>query len=245
MKIRTKNRQKWQPSLLPLLLLFVTGLTALLAQVIYVLPTGGSGLSGEVAQLQKQSGVSSPVTAVLMNFRGYDTLLEVMVLLLAVIGAWSLTKAPLSGKNDHPSPVLVTAVRLLAPLLCLVAMYLVWQGGHEAGGAFQGGALLGGAGVLMLVADLPLMQKIPARSFRLGLLLGPIVFLAVALFCLVMGGELLAYPQRWVASLLLLIETACAVSIGLALASLFAGGRPPDDLLDKENPAVPYGEKKP
>ena len=39
------------------------------------------------------SGVRNPVTAVLLNFRGYDTLLEMGVLLVALLGVWSLGTA--------------------------------------------------------------------------------------------------------------------------------------------------------
>ena len=39
-----------------------------------------------VAAHMAESGVEHPVTAVLLNFRGYDTLLEVAVLLLALLG---------------------------------------------------------------------------------------------------------------------------------------------------------------
>ena len=38
-----------------------------------------------VAAHLAESGVSHPVTAVLLNYRGYDTLLEIAVLLLALL----------------------------------------------------------------------------------------------------------------------------------------------------------------
>lgn len=230
----TDRKPKSSSPFLILVLLLIICLTALLAQIIYTTPTDAPGLGAEVARFQKLSGVTSPVTAVLLNFRGYDTLLEVLILLMAVIGVWSLTKAPSPKKTGKTSPVQLALVRLLAPLMCLVAAYLVWQGSHLAGGAFQGGAVLGGAGVLMLVAELPLVQTIPSRWLRIGLVFGPSVFLAVALLCMASGRELLAYPQGWSESLLLLIEAACALSIGLTLASLFAGGRPGGDLVEKE-----------
>ncbi len=176
--------------------------------------------------------MESPVTAVLLNFRGYDTLLEVMVLLLAVIGVWSLTKAPVSNLKTDISPVQMGVVRLLTPVLCLVAAYLVWQGSHLAGGAFQGGAILGAAGVLLLVSELDWLRAVPAFVLRIGLILGPLVFVGTALCCLFFTGELLAYPKGTAGWLILLIETVCALSIGLTLALLFGGGRPEDDVPD-------------
>ncbi len=46
------------------------------------------------------SGVTNPVTAVLLNFRAYDTLLEVAVLLAAALAVLPLTN--LSRKGSHP-----------------------------------------------------------------------------------------------------------------------------------------------
>jgi multisubunit Na+/H+ antiporter MnhB subunit len=141
-----------------------------------------------------------------------------------------MTKAPFPRQEITISSVQLGVVRLLAPLMCLIAVYLVWQGSHLAGGAFQGGAVLAGAIVMMLVSELPWLKTIHSLPLRLGLTIGPIVFLGVACLCLVNGGKFLAYPQDLVGFLLVLIEAACALSIGLTLASLFAGGRPQDDL---------------
>ncbi len=231
-KGQTRNRHRRFDAYQLLFLCLVFCLIALLGTILCTIPENFPGLADTVASLQEQSGVESPVTAVLLNFRGYDTLLEVMVLLLAVIGVWSLTKAPVSNLKTDISPVQMGVVRLLTPVLCLVAAYLVWQGSHLAGGAFQGGAILGAAGVLLLVSELDWLRAVPAFVLRIGLILGPLVFVGTALCCLFFTGELLAYPKGTAGWLILLIETVCALSIGLTLALLFGGGRPEDDVPD-------------
>jgi multisubunit Na+/H+ antiporter MnhB subunit len=226
-KQNDRDRKRIDTVAVPVFFLMV-GLTALLGKIFYSMPHTKMGLADEVANHLAESGITSPVTAVLLNFRGYDTLLEVMVLLMALTGVWSLTKALFSDRFENISPVQHCLVRLLTPLMCLVAAYLVWQGSSLAGGAFQGGAVLAGVGVLMLVTDMPGLQTIPIQPLRYCLVLGPAVFLGVALFCLFYEGGLLVYPVRFAGSYLLLIEAACAISIGLTLAGLFAGGRPHD-----------------
>ncbi len=235
-KGQTRNRHRRFDAFQLLFLFLVFCLTALLGIILCTIPGTIPGLADAVASLQEQSGVESPVTAVLLNFRGYDTLLEVMVLLLAVIGVWSLTKAPVSRQKSAISPVQMGVVRLLVPVLCLVAAYLVWQGSHLAGGAFQGGAILGAAGVLLLVSELDWPRAVPAFILRIGLVLGPLVFAGTALYCLFFTGDLLAYPGGMAGWLILLIETACAISIGLTLALLFGGGRPEDDVPEGDIP---------
>ncbi|AGF79434.1 MnhB-like protein, subunit of Na+/H+ antiporter [Desulfocapsa sulfexigens DSM 10523] len=210
--------------LLFLFLLF--SLTVILAVIFCNIPEKSSVIEAGIVSMQNQSGVNSPVTAVLLNFRGYDTLLEVMVLLVAVIGVWSLTKATSYGNTADISPVQLGVVHLLTPVMCLVAAYLVWQGSHLAGGAFQGGAILGAAGVLLLVSEIPWPHAVPALVLRIGLVFGPLIFTGIALYCLWARGGLLDYPKGSAGWLILLIETTCALSIGLTLALLFAGGRP-------------------
>lgn len=244
-EMETRQNFKYRRSrdlLLLLLFCLIVVLSGLMGMTLLSIPQGIDGLGLKVSEKLHLSGVESPVTAVLLNFRGYDTMLEVVVLLLAVIGVWSMAKAPISLRSSADAgPVQNEAVRLLTPLMLLAAAYLVWQGSHLAGGAFQGGAVLGAAGVLLLVSELAWLQKISALPLRSGLVLGPFVFLGVAIWCMVAEGIFLAYPQGASGALLLLIETFCAISIGLTLASLFAGGRPKDDLLKRrENDNQPF-----
>lgn len=231
--VKTKRR-RLDPILL-LVFVLLTGLALTLGRIIWQEPRA-AGLGRLIDPEMQHSGVASRVTAVLLNFRGYDTMLEVLVLFLAVLGVWSMTKADFPETTGSTSPIQKSVVRLLTPLMCLVAGYLVWQGSAFAGGAFQGGAVLGGAGVLLLVAELPWLKNMPARPLRIGLILGPLTFIGIALWCLFTEGELLKYPANSASGLLLFIETACAVSIGLTLASLFVGGRPKDDVADEQLP---------
>ena len=67
-------------------------LLAGLSWAVLSLPASPTGLTTESLAKLPESGVTNPVTAVLLNYRGYDTLLEVGVLLLAVVGVWSLRR---------------------------------------------------------------------------------------------------------------------------------------------------------
>jgi len=200
-------------------------LSAALAYTVWMLPPEGTGLGKEVAENLDRSGVSNPVTAVLLNFRGYDTLLEVMVLLLALLGAWSLgMTTPL--REAAPGIVLDTLSRLLAPLLILVAAYLLWAGAHAPGGAFQAGAVLAAAGVLMLLSGWRLPAALSALPLRLVLVAGPATFLLLAVIALLLEGRLLLFSPEWAGRLILIIETTAMISIGATLIALFVGAPP-------------------
>ena len=204
----------------------VTGIAGLLAWALQPLPSVASGLSAPVREFLPLSGVRAEVTAVLLNFRGYDTLLELAVLLAALLGVWQAGRMELAHCYRQSGPVLDTLVRLLVPVTVVVTGYVLWLGSHAAGGAFQAGALLAGAGVLLVVTtEFRLLQD--RVGIRALLVLGPAVFAVVAGTLLFTKGTLLQYPPASAGSLILLIEAVSMISIGLILTLLFVGGRPP------------------
>lgn len=231
------------------LLWAVTALTACLAVLLiltaWMIPRPLPGLADQVAGSLAAGGVANPVTAVLLNFRGYDTMLEVMVLLLGAITVWSISHAPFPPSVPDTSPVQRAAVRLLVPLICLTGGYLVWQGSYQTGGAFQGGAVLSAALVLLLISDFVWLPGMPSLPLRAGMTLGPLVFVALAVSGIVAEKVLLKYPAAHTGTVLLFLESACGISIGLTLAAFFAGGRPASDLREEPYRAgAKTGERK-
>ncbi len=216
---------KWRRwLLLPLILALAAGL----GYTVLSLPDQVQGLQGAVADQLEKSGVTNPVTAVLLNFRGYDTLLEMVVLLLALLGVWSLGAQPAVRTESDPGPVLDILTRLLVPVLVLVAAYLLWAGAHAPGGAFQAGAVLGAAGVLWILTCGRLQHGLARLPLRIALVAGVATFMAIAALALQTGRQLLEYPPAQAGSLILLIEAIATVSIGVTLATLFLGAEPTD-----------------
>lgn len=189
-----------------------------------------AGLTGAVAERLPQSGVENPVTAVLLNFRAWDTLLESTVLLAALVGVWALTRDAdwpgRAGQRMHAAPggVLESFARLLPSLGLMVGIYLVWVGSQAPGGAFQGGTVLAAVLLLTIMAGLMPAPRLDATGLRLALVAGPAAFLAVALVGLTWGG-FLVLPPGIAKPLILGIEAALTLSIALVLA-LVVLGRP-------------------
>lgn len=185
-------------------------------------PAARVDLPAAVAAHMSESGVAHPVTAVLLNFRGYDTLLEIGVLLLALIVVLAHAREEDAAAAGTPRAdlVLQTLARVAVPLMILAGVYLLWAGAFRPGGAFQGGAVLGAAAVLLHLAGLAPAWDAPARRLRSGLAAGFLVFLAVA-GGLLASGALLQYPPAWAGALILLIEASLTVSLALILAGLF------------------------
>jgi multisubunit Na+/H+ antiporter MnhB subunit len=189
-------------------------------------PRSGPGFDALVAEAMPASGVDHPVTAVLLNFRAYDTLMEVVVLLAAVIAVWQIER----GLSDAPAPALGEVwqgfARLTLPAIVVVGTYLLWKGSEAPGGAFQGGAVLAAVGLLLLLSRIYVPQPAHRGLARWAFVLGTGAFAGVAL--LVSGGGRVAfeYPAEHAYALILLIEGLVTISIAVTLAALFHGREP-------------------
>lgn len=217
----------WLTHLLPGLLVTIFGI--FLLQAVIALPAQPVGLTTEVQRELPNSGVTNPVTAVLLNFRGYDTLLEIGVLLLAVVAVWSLHVVPLRTGHARyvaETPVLAHLVRLLAPVMILVAGYITWIGSARPGGAFQGGSVLAAAMVLLLLASMIGIRPRRRWPLRVVAVLGLAVFVVIAGGTLVVGNQFLEYPRNQAYALMLVLESFLTISIGGTLALLFFGAIP-------------------
>lgn len=190
-----------------------------------------AGLQEAVAANLAETGVENPVTAVLLAFRGWDTLLESVVLLAALIGVWLVAPDTAWGarpgvrQHARPGGVLASFGRLLPPFGLMFGVYLVWAGSSHPGGAFQGGTVLAAVLLLVMMAGLMRPPSVMSRRVRLALVVGPAAFLAVGLVGAVTGTFLGLRPDM-AKPLILGIEAALTVSIAATLALLVVG--PPE-----------------
>lgn len=169
--------------------------------------------------------LTNPVTAVLLDIRGYDTLLETAVLVEALMGVWILGRTPALAAEEAP-PVLTGLVRLLVPVMIVVAGAVLWNGAAGTGGAFQGAAILAAAGILARLGGFPLTFLHGARRRAALAASATALFLGVGLVVMVPGRPFLDYPAPWQGTLVLLIEAVATVSLAAVLVVLFEATSP-------------------
>jgi uncharacterized MnhB-related membrane protein len=202
--------------------------TGLLAWAVVALPAAAPGLVPAVEAEIARTGVTNRVTAVLLAFRAWDTLLESVIIAVALVAVWALTPAGAWGRPPglrqrvRPDGVLSLFGRLLPPAGLVVAVYLVWAGSTLPGGAFQAGTILGA--VILLTAMAGLVEPRPATDpgIRAGLVAGPLVFLGVGIAGAFLG-TFLGLPEAWSKTLIVTIEVALTGSIALTLAYMVLG----------------------
>ena len=208
--------------------LVVAGFVALLPLLPEPAPTLATLAAANIAA----TGLQNPVTAVLMAYRAIDTLLEVVVLLLALFGMWSLAPERLWGGPPRrsgasgPDGLLTFVAQLLVPVGILVGIHIFWIGSVTPGGEFQGAAILAAMWILAAVAGLVDAPAASRRWLRLLLVAGPAVFLAIGFAGFAIAGSFLAYPAAYAKLLILAIEIPVTLSIAAMLALLVAG--PPE-----------------
>lgn len=205
------------------------GVAVALGLIVLALPEPAPTLAPQVAAALPATGLGNPVTGVLLVFRGLDTLLEKVVLLLALIGVWALSRDPLWRGAPQPlfparaSGPATFLARVLAPIGVLVGVYLLWAGADDPGGAFQSGAVLAAMGLLLLMSGQIPLPAAGDRRLRLVLLAGPFAFLAVALAGWAGAGAFLAYPPGFEKAVIKAVEVAITASIALTLVLVVLG----------------------
>ncbi len=205
---------------------------AMLAAAILYLPDPAPTLAPEAAANAGATGMGNAVTNVLMAFRAMDTMLEKVVLLVALAGVWSLSRDRLwggrPGPRYRPDPrnQLTFLAQMLPPLGIVAGIYMLWVGADAPGGAFQGGTIIAAMWLLVMMAGLTDAPPVSSRPVRLALVAGPLLFLIVGFGGLWLGDAFLAYPVAYAKPLLLAIEFAMTLTVAVTLGLLIAG--PPE-----------------
>jgi multicomponent Na+:H+ antiporter subunit B len=111
--------------------------------------------SDYVVGTAKDLNMPNAVTAVVVTYRGLDTLGEVTVLFLATAGIGLFLKRRDNNvqKRRKATEVLNTASALLLPLMIMFGVYIFLHGHLTPGGGFQGGVVIASAFLLMIMAD--------------------------------------------------------------------------------------------
>jgi len=185
-------------------------------------------LAPAASEALARTGLGNPVTAVLLAYRAIDTLLEKVVVLLALIGVWSLAPdgiwggAPEVKSADVPAPLSYLA-RILPPFGVVIGIYMFWVGADAPGGTFQAGTVLAAMWLLAMMAGLTPAPETERPLLRVALMGGPALFLGIAFLGFAFADGFLAYPEGFAKPLIVAIEAALTLSVAAALAMLVAG----------------------
>ena len=158
--------------------IFIFMMLALMAVVFFNLATNYTE-NTELSKLgryyvdngPRELGAPNLVTAVVVSYRGLDTLGEVTVLFISAAGVGLLLRRTrrkdddedleqgdreeeTAGVHKPASEIVETATELLLPMVILFGIYVFLNGHLSPGGGFQGGAIIA-SGTMFLLLALP------------------------------------------------------------------------------------------
>jgi multicomponent Na+:H+ antiporter subunit B len=197
---------------LALIVVLLTG--SLLLSVVSVFPAWADphspANSSRISQFyitenEKLTGVPNLVTAVLADYRGFDTLFETVVIFTAGIAVFAvLGRSPRKRRriesqvvdDDHDqNMIVIQSCRLIIPIMQLFALYVIAHGHHSPGGGFQGGVILGSSFILWAIArNLPTaLDRLSSRKTVVLACTGILIYAGVGLVCQGLGSNFLDY----------------------------------------------------
>ena len=170
-------------------------------------PANGTVSDYYIDHAARETASPNLVTAVLADYRGFDTLFETCVLFLSGVVVCLTLLEGKEGKNDvsaaaerknlrqERKSAFDLAFRAVIPVLVIYAVYVLLHGEVSLGGGFQAGALLACAYLLDRISPGRSMYLPRLRTEATLLLggLGTFFFALTGALCMIGGGSFLEY----------------------------------------------------
>ena len=158
-----------------------------------------------LANTKNEIGIPSVVAAILASYRGYDTLGETLVIMIAGVIIYFLlanTKKISNEIDDSEVKIERTSLwltpytrRILLPIIIILCFYIQVHGEISPGGGFQAGAILASAYIFFYLLNSEKennYMKLINRLFKLSVL-GFSLYLATGIITMLCGGVFLEY----------------------------------------------------
>jgi len=177
-----------------------------------------------------EAGGKNVVNVILVDFRGFDTLLEIMVLGIAALGIYAMIKLDLSdsalparsereagagvrGSGRINDVILRTVSRVAIFIVLAFSWYLFFSGHHEPGGGFIGGLMTSAALVLLsMSAGMNATERMIPVNYRIVIGIGLLTALLTGIGSFAAGVPFLSHAFGYF-QLPLLGETELATAV--------------------------------
>ncbi len=149
--------------------------------------------------------VPNMVTAVLADYRGFDTMFETVVVFIAGVAVLAILRG--SGRRGsqkrefevdaEPDLIVTNTVRLIVPVIQIFAFYVLAHGHVSPGGGFQGGVAMGASFILVALAwDLEVaLERFSISRCMVVASLGIVIYGGIGFLSMILGGEFLDYAE--------------------------------------------------
>lgn len=174
-----------------------------------------------IMNAMKDTHANNIVTAVLADYRGFDTLFETCVLFLSGIGTlmilstkkkivhrekkgqpWLLKSQNRDYHASYGGTILQASFRLIVPVVMLYGLYVLFHGELSLGGGFQAGALVACAYLLdrIMPSFVTRLGEVLEEKMLIVAGLGVFIYAFTGILPMLFGGNFLEYgklPFAW------------------------------------------------
>ncbi|MBF0199999.1 MAG: sodium:proton antiporter [Desulfamplus sp.] len=159
---------------------------------------------GFIEQGYHETATPNVVTAVLADYRSYDTLFESVVVFAASLVVMLVLRRTSTGtsrikhfrpKREGRDTILRGAAQSIIPVMQIFALYVLFHGHYSPGGGFQGGVIFGASFILLsLCYSLKFaMQRFKEKMVLICCACGALLYAGIGAVCLAMGWNFLGY----------------------------------------------------
>lgn len=142
----------------------------------------------------KETGSLNFVTAILYDYRGYDSLGESTIIFGAVSGiVLLLSRKTLPVSSHGLSFIVKRTFGMLTPFIFLFSIYIISHGHLSPGGGFQGGVILGAISIIFSIiygSEFDYKRYSPTTKTLLETT-GALLFIGLGILGIIMGGNFL------------------------------------------------------
>lgn len=181
-----------------------------------------------------ETGAINIITAILFDYRAFDTLGEATVIFTAAsVVALLLPRHEASMLKTKFTPVVQQSIAFILPFLWIISIFLIAYGHLSPGGGFSGGVIISAMSILIIFTY---GYRYMTRRFnvkKLSLIedIGALAFLTIGLAGIIAGGTFLANSQIGIypgtpgellsGGLMPLSNFAVAAKVGTGLSVIF------------------------
>ncbi len=179
-----------------------------------------------------ETGALNTVSAILYDFRAFDSLGESTVIFATVSGiVLLLSRKTLPVSSAGLSLIVKRTFGILTPFVFLLSVYIILHGHLSPGGGFQGGVLLAVITIIFCIiygSSFDLSRYPPQRKTLIETT-GALLFLGVGIIGIALTGSFLGNPSAWrgvpgtlpSAGSIVPINLGVGLKVGAGLAIIF------------------------
>ena len=208
----------------PLLFILSMTLAAILIYAAQDLPSFGAPEFNQyyLQNSIQDTGVISAVASILASYRGYDTMLETLVIL---VGGFSvlLVSEQVKIEKTKRDMIITLMSRFMLPIILLFALYIQAHGEISPGGGFQAGSIIATICIMLAMSydSHLLLSENNLKKFSLA---GVSLYFIVGLIGVIGNAEFLNYNIILGQSIgIMIVEYAVGISVTSTMLLIYLG----------------------